>query len=214
MADQQTIETLLASFRAVLESGAEVNAAEVPYIIIKGDIDGKGILWSGEGHNKQLIFAAKPDRFFVSETIDLAKGRSVSINNVKVLDERELGPTITKSNLREVGHLKGLIVDGGLSVNQYLVYDANTNRLGLGTDQPKAAISIVDQNNPNAWPVSSASFVIMYKNPDDKAASQEVLKFFDWAFRNGKNMSNELDYVHLPTVLQDQIRSRVWSQIK
>lgn len=146
MADQKIIETLLASFRTVLESGAEVNAAEVPYIIIKGDINGKGILWSGEGHNKQLIFADKPDRFFVSETIDLAKGRSVSINNVKVLDERELGPTITKSNLREVGHLKGLIVDGGLSVNQYLVYDANTNRLGLGTDQPKAAVSIVDQN--------------------------------------------------------------------
>lgn len=146
MADQKTIETLLASFRTVLESGAEVNAAEVPYIIIKGDINGKGILWSGEGHNKQLIFADKPERFFVSETIDLAKGRSLSINNVKVLDERELGPTITKSNLREVGHLKGLIVDGGMSVNQYLVYDANTNRLGLGTDQPKAAVSIVDQN--------------------------------------------------------------------
>ena len=146
MADQQTIETLLASFRAVLESGQEINAAEVPFIVIKGDIDGKGILWSGLGNNKQLIFATKPDRFFVSETIDLAKGRGVSINNIKVLDERELGPTITKSNLREVGHLKGLIVDGGLSVNQYLVYDANTNRLGLGTDQPKAAVSIVDQN--------------------------------------------------------------------
>ena len=146
MADQQTIETLLASFRAVLESGQEINAAEVPFIVIKGDIDGKGILWSGLGNNKQLIFATKPERFFVSETIDLAKGRGVSINNIKVLDERELGPTITKSNLREVGHLKGLIVDGGLSVNQYLVYDANTNRLGLGTDQPKAAVSIVDQN--------------------------------------------------------------------
>ena len=39
-----------------------------------------------------------------------------------------------------------MVVDGGLSVNQYLVYDANTNRLGLGTDQPKAAVSIVDQN--------------------------------------------------------------------
>jgi hypothetical protein len=130
----------------VLESGQEINAAEVPFIVIKGDIDGKGILWSGLGNNKQLIFASNPDRFFISETIDLAKGRGVSINNIKVLDERELGPTITKSNLREVGHLKGLIVDGGLSVNQYLVYDANTNRLGLGTDQPKAAVSIVDQN--------------------------------------------------------------------
>ena len=54
----------------------------------------------------------------------------------------------------------------------------------------------------------------MYKNPTNKAASDEALKFFDWAFKNGKNMSEELDYVHLPTVLQDQIRQRVWTQIK
>jgi phosphate transport system substrate-binding protein len=79
---------------------------------------------------------------------------------------------------------------------------------------PGMGLSIVDQKNLNAWPVSSASFIIMYKNPTNKAASDEALKFFDWAFKNGKNMSEELDYVHLPTVLQDQIRQRVWSQIK
>lgn len=79
---------------------------------------------------------------------------------------------------------------------------------------PGMGLSIVDQKNPNAWPVSSASFIIMYKEPADRRASQEVLKFFDWAFRNGKKMSEELDYVHLPTPLQDQIRQRVWSQIK
>ena len=79
---------------------------------------------------------------------------------------------------------------------------------------PGMGLSIVDQKNPNAWPVSSASFIIMYKDPADKKASQEVLKFFDWAFKNGKKMSEELDYVHLPVSLQDQIRQRVWSQIK
>ena len=79
---------------------------------------------------------------------------------------------------------------------------------------PGMGLSIVDQKNPNAWPVSSASFIIMYKNPANKANSDEVLKFFDWAFKNGKKMSEELDYVHLPTVLQDQIRQRVWTQIK
>ena len=79
---------------------------------------------------------------------------------------------------------------------------------------PGMGLSIVDQRNPNAWPVSSASFIIMYKDPADKKASQEVLKFFDWAFKNGKKMSEELDYVHLPTVLQEQIRQRVWTQIK
>lgn len=79
---------------------------------------------------------------------------------------------------------------------------------------PGMGLSIVDQKNPNAWPVSSASFIIMYKNPDKKDESQEVLKFFDWAFKNGRKMSEELDYVHLPDSLTKQIRDRVWSQIK
>jgi hypothetical protein len=48
--------------------------------------------------------------------------------------------------LREVGHLKGLVIDGGLSVSQFLVFDANTNRLGLGTDSPNSAVSIVDND--------------------------------------------------------------------
>jgi phosphate transport system substrate-binding protein len=79
---------------------------------------------------------------------------------------------------------------------------------------PGMGLSIVDQKNPNAWPVSSASFIIMYRDPADKKASQEVIKFFDWAFKNGAKMSAELDYVHLPATLQTQIRQRVWSQIR
>jgi phosphate transport system substrate-binding protein len=79
---------------------------------------------------------------------------------------------------------------------------------------PGMGLSIVDQKNPMAWPVSSASFIIMYKEPADKKASQEVIKFFDWSFRNGAKMSEELDYVHLPVALQNQIRQRVWNQIK
>jgi phosphate transport system substrate-binding protein len=53
----------------------------------------------------------------------------------------------------------------------------------------------------------------MYKSPADKAASQEALKFFDWAFKNGKNLALELDYVPLPDSLTDQIRAKVWNQI-
>jgi len=79
---------------------------------------------------------------------------------------------------------------------------------------PGMGLSIVDQRNPNAWPVSSASFIIMYRDPADKRASQEVIKFFDWAFKNGAKMSADLDYVHLPATLQNQIRQRVWSQIR
>ena len=146
MASQEKLNALTALLQEVLQEGQEINSAEFPYIVIKGDINGKGILWSGQGHNKQFLFNTDPDRFFVSESIDLAKNKNLSVNNIKILDEKELGPTVTKSSLREVGHLKGLIVDGGLSVNQYLVYDSVSDRLGLGTDQPKAAVNIIDQN--------------------------------------------------------------------
>jgi phosphate transport system substrate-binding protein len=54
----------------------------------------------------------------------------------------------------------------------------------------------------------------MYKNPADRAASAEVIKFFDWSFRNGKQMALELEYVPLPDALTRQIRERVWTQIK
>ena len=79
---------------------------------------------------------------------------------------------------------------------------------------PGMGLSIVDQRGDNTWPVTTASFIIMYKNPDNKVASQEVLKFFDWAFKNGKQLALELDYVPLPDALTKQIRERVWSQIK
>jgi phosphate transport system substrate-binding protein len=78
---------------------------------------------------------------------------------------------------------------------------------------PGMGLSIVDQKGKDAWPVSTASFIIMYKDPSDKAQSQEVLKFFDWAFKNGKQLALELDYVPLPDTLTKQIRERVWSQI-
>jgi phosphate transport system substrate-binding protein len=79
---------------------------------------------------------------------------------------------------------------------------------------PGMGISIVNQSGNEVWPISTASFIVMYREPADRKASQEVLKFFDWAFKNGKKMSEELDYVHLPDGLTKQIRERVWTQIK
>jgi phosphate transport system substrate-binding protein len=78
---------------------------------------------------------------------------------------------------------------------------------------PGMGISLVDQKGAKSWPITGATFILMYKNPTDKAASQEALKFFDWAFKNGKQMAAELDYVALPDALTNQIRSKVWTQI-
>jgi phosphate transport system substrate-binding protein len=79
---------------------------------------------------------------------------------------------------------------------------------------PGMGLSIVDQPGDAAYPVTTASFILMYKNPADKAASAEVIKFFDWSFRNGKQMALDLEYVPLPDALTRQIRERVWTQIK
>lgn len=78
---------------------------------------------------------------------------------------------------------------------------------------PGMGLSIVDQRGDTVWPITTASFIVMYKDPRDKKASQEVLKFFDWAFKNGRQAALDLDYVPLPDALTKQIRDRVWSQI-
>ena len=85
-----------------------------------------------------------------------------------------------------------------------------------GADWSKApgmGISLVSQPGAAAYPVVTASFILMYKEPTNKAESAEVLKFFDWAFKNGKGLATELDYVPLPDALTAQIRSKVWNQV-
>jgi phosphate transport system substrate-binding protein len=79
---------------------------------------------------------------------------------------------------------------------------------------PGMGVSMVNAKGAESWPISTASFILMYKQPADKAASAEALKFFDWAFKNGKQMALELDYVPLPDALTSQIRAKVWNQIE
>lgn len=79
---------------------------------------------------------------------------------------------------------------------------------------PGMGVSMVNAKGADSWPISTASFILMYKQPSDKAQSAEVLKFFDWAFKNGKQMAADLDYVALPDSLTNDIRTKVWSQIQ
>ncbi len=79
---------------------------------------------------------------------------------------------------------------------------------------PGMGISLVEQKGEAAWPITGASFVLMYKEPTDKQASKDVIKFFSWAFKDGKQLALDLDYVPLPDVLTSAIAQKVWSQIK
>jgi len=79
---------------------------------------------------------------------------------------------------------------------------------------PGMGVSMVDGDDPAAWPISTASFILMYKKPDNKPNSNAALKFFDWCFKSGKKLATDLDYIALPDDLTDKIRKDVWSQIE
>jgi phosphate transport system substrate-binding protein len=79
---------------------------------------------------------------------------------------------------------------------------------------PGMGISLVEQKGAASWPITGASFVLMYKEPANKNASKDVIKFFSWAFKDGQQLALDLDYVPLPDTLTKAIASKVWSQIK
>lgn len=105
---------------------------------------GKGVIWTGNGITKQFVFNSTPDRFFSSESIDLDREKKLTIGGDLVLSSKELGSSVVKSNLQTVGRLRGLIVDGSVNINQYLIYNGTTDRLGLGTEAPNAAFSVAE----------------------------------------------------------------------
>ncbi len=79
---------------------------------------------------------------------------------------------------------------------------------------PGMGVSMVNAKGAESWPITTASFILMYKNPEDKAASAEAVKFFGWAFKSGKSLATELEYVPLPDSVTAAIQGKVWSQIK
>ena len=104
------------------------------------------------------------------------------------------------------------------AAGQYVAPDDDTfAAAAAGTDWAKVpGMGTFITNAPGAksWPITGASFILMYKNPENKANAAEVLKFFDYAFKEGKKMAAELDYVPMPDATTDFIRKNVWSKIK
>lgn len=100
---------------------------------------------------------------------------------------------------------------------QFVQPDDNTfAAAAAGTDWskiPGMGTFITNAPGASSWPITGASFILMYKNPTNKASSAEVLKFFDFAFKEGKKMAAELDYVAMPDATTDFIRKNVWNQI-
>lgn len=70
------------------------------------------------------------------------------------------------------------------------------------------------QKGADAWPITSTTFILIYKNQVNAEKGGEVLKFFDWAYKNGSKTAISLDYATLPDTVTSQIRAAWQSNIK
>ncbi|NHZ34121.1 phosphate ABC transporter substrate-binding protein PstS [Massilia rubra] len=79
--------------------------------------------------------------------------------------------------------------------------DENFKAAAASADWAKApgfGVVLTDQPGKNSWPITGVSYILMHKSQADAAKGKEVIKFFDWSFKNGDAAAVELDYVPLP----------------
>jgi phosphate transport system substrate-binding protein len=73
---------------------------------------------------------------------------------------------------------------------------------------------LTNQKGDASWPITAATFILMYGEPADKAASSEAQKFFAWAFEKGDKMAEELDFIPMPKPVVALIAKTWASDIK
>ncbi len=95
--------------------------------------------------------------------------------------------------------------------------DENFKAAAAGADwakTPGMAVVLTDQPGKASWPITGASFILMHKKQADAAKGKEVLKFFDWAYKNGGKMALDLEYVAMPVDVTKLVQE-VWkAQLK
>ena len=79
---------------------------------------------------------------------------------------------------------------------------------------PSIAASLIDQAGATSWPIVSPTFILLPKNPKDAERSRNVMKFFDWAFKNGGTLAQELEYIPLPAPVKEAIRAAWKAEVK
>ena len=78
---------------------------------------------------------------------------------------------------------------------------------------PGFYLLLLDQPAADAWPITGATFILVHQKQDDAAKAREVLKFFDWAYKNGDGAADALAYVPLPASVKDLVRAKAWGKV-
>jgi phosphate transport system substrate-binding protein len=96
------------------------------------------------------------------------------------------------------------------TMDSFMASAANANWEGT----PGFGVILTNEAGAATWPITSATFILIHKQPKDPAAAAEALKFFAWAYAKGDKMAEDLDYVPMPDNVVTAIQ-KVWAaQIK
>jgi phosphate transport system substrate-binding protein len=91
----------------------------------------------------------------------------------------------------------------------------NFKAAAAGADWSKTFFQVLtDQPGKEAWPISGATFILVYKAPEKPVNIANALKFFEWAYANGDKMADDLEYVPLPAAVKDLVRKSWATNIK
>ena len=80
--------------------------------------------------------------------------------------------------------------------------------------QPGYGVILANQPGEKSWPMTAATWILVYKKPSDPAATGEALKFFAWSYKNGVKMAETLDYVPMPANVVKDVEQYWTNEIK
>ncbi len=91
--------------------------------------------------------------------------------------------------------------------------DESFKAAAAGADWNKSFYQLItDQPGKNAWPISTATFILMHVKQDKPENATEAFKFFTWAFKSGDKSASDLDYVPMPDNVIGAIE-KAWGQV-
>ncbi len=125
-----------------------------------------------------------------------------------------------------VGHTRGAIgyVENAYATQNHLVTTQLRNKAGNfvkpttasyaaaasaadWAGAPNFAVSLIDLPGATVWPIVSPTFILLPKDPKDATHSANVMKFFDWCYKDGDKIAEQLDYIPLPTAVANTVRA-------
>ena len=77
---------------------------------------------------------------------------------------------------------------------------------------PGFGVILADQPGAESWPMTAATFILVYKTQEKPEIAKEVLNFFDWAYDDGDKLAEDLVYVPMPDNVVDMVKAS-WKSI-